>query len=69
MRTRNWNFVYGDELVLLTEEETVLQCVIGRMIDILKKTLCKINEFGKNGKIIRFPKQPSAVHFVIDNKK
>jgi hypothetical protein len=28
--------VYGDELVLLAKEETVLQCVIDRLIDIEK---------------------------------
>jgi hypothetical protein len=36
MRTRNSHLVDGDEVVLMAKEETVLQCVSDRLINIEK---------------------------------
>jgi hypothetical protein len=58
---------YADKLVLLVKEETVLQGVIDRVIEIGG---CYGRELGvEESRVMRISRQPSSIQIIIDYKQ
>ena len=58
---------YADDLLLLAKEETVLQGMVDRLMEIGRRYGMEMNV--ENTKVMRISRQPSAVEIVIDQKQ
>jgi hypothetical protein len=58
---------YADDLVLLAKEETALQGMIDRLIEIGRRYGMEMNV--ENTKVMRISRQPSAIKIMIDQKQ
>jgi hypothetical protein len=58
---------YADDLVLLAREETVLQGMVDRLIEIGRRYGMEMN-VGKT-KVMKIPRQPSPMKIMIDQKQ
>jgi hypothetical protein len=58
---------YADDLLLLAKEETVLQGMVDRLIEIGKRYGMKMNV--EKTKVLRISRQPSPIEIVTDQKQ